>query len=84
MEDSCLFILCSTTFSDDIINKISELLPSPYSKSAYFEIHGKARNQPILPYQPVVMHVNQGVVEFKKIVTGVNKVTEIDWVSLER
>ncbi|OBZ82371.1 hypothetical protein A0J61_09580 [Choanephora cucurbitarum] len=73
-----------TTTSDDIIGRMSDILPSPYSRSAYFEIHAQARNQPVLPYQPVVMYMQQGVVEIKKVVTATNKVVEIDWVSLNR
>ncbi|KAI9487622.1 MAG: hypothetical protein EXX96DRAFT_553994 [Benjaminiella poitrasii] len=73
-----------TTKSDDLISKISEILPQYYSRSAYFEIHARARNQPITPYQPVVMYMNQGVVELKKVVTSTSKVVEVDWVSLER
>jgi hypothetical protein len=63
---------------------MSGVLPAPYSRSANFEIHAQARNQPTTPYQPVIMHMNQGVVELKKIVVATNKVTEIDWCSLER
>ncbi|KAI7899635.1 uncharacterized protein BX663DRAFT_459977 [Cokeromyces recurvatus] len=73
-----------TTKSDDLISKIAEILPQYYSRTAYFEIHAKARNQPIVPYQPVVMYMNQGVVELKKVVTATNKIVEVDWVSLER
>jgi alanyl-tRNA synthetase len=63
---------------------MSETLPSPYSRSAYFEIHAQARNQPVVPYQPVVLYMNQGVVELKKVFVATNKVTEIDWCSLSR
>ncbi|KAI8078021.1 uncharacterized protein B0P05DRAFT_471183 [Gilbertella persicaria] len=72
-----------TTKSDDIIAKMSDILPSPYSRTAYFEIHAQARNQPLVPYQPVVMYMHQGVVELKKVVTNTNKIVEIDWVSLK-
>lgn len=74
-----------TTLSDEIITKMSEVLPSPHSRRVSFEIYANARNQPMVPYQPVVMHMrNQGVVELTKIVTTTNKVTEIEWVSLDR
>ncbi|KAI8383987.1 hypothetical protein BD560DRAFT_322390 [Blakeslea trispora] len=73
-----------TTKSDDIISRMSDILPAPYSRSSHFEIYAQARNQPMLPYQPVVMYMQQGVVEIKKVVTATNKVVEIDWVSLNR
>jgi alanyl-tRNA synthetase len=63
---------------------ISEVLPAPYGRTAYYEIHAQARNQPIVPYQPVIMYMNQGIVELKKVVVATNRVTEIDWCSLER
>ncbi|KAI7893762.1 uncharacterized protein EV154DRAFT_500723 [Mucor mucedo] len=73
-----------TTKSEDVINQMSDLLPEAYGRSAYFEMYADARNQPSVPYEPVVMYMSQGVVELKKIVTKTNKVTEIDWVSLDR
>ncbi|KAI8645889.1 hypothetical protein BD408DRAFT_360882 [Parasitella parasitica] len=74
-----------TTFSDDIMDRISTMLPSAHSRRVSFEIYANARNQPSLRYQPIVMHMkNQGVVELTKIVTTTNKVTEIEWVSLDR
>jgi hypothetical protein len=66
------------------MERISDMLPSSFSKSAVFEIHAKARNQPILPYQPVIMYMSQGVVELKKVVASSNAITEINWCSLER
>ncbi|RCI00369.1 hypothetical protein CU097_007108 [Rhizopus azygosporus] len=68
----------------DIITKFRELFPSPNGKHAYFEIHANARNQPVLPYKPVVLYMNQHAVNFTKIVTGTHRVAEIDWVSLNR
>ncbi|KAL9556054.1 hypothetical protein PS6_002548 [Mucor atramentarius] len=74
-----------TTLSDEIITKMSEVLPSAHSRRVSFEIYANARNQPSMPYQPVVMYMkNQGVVELTKVVTTTNKVTEIEWVSLDR
>lgn len=73
-----------TTKSDEVIARMSDFLPDPYSRSAYFEMYADARNQPSVEYDPVVMYMSQGVVELKKVVTNTTKVTEIDWVSLER
>ncbi|CDH60737.1 hypothetical protein RO3G_04598 [Lichtheimia corymbifera JMRC:FSU:9682] len=73
-----------TTAYEEIITPISEILPKPYNRTACFEIHAKARNQPALPYKPVVLIMNQGIVEFKKVITRKTKVAEIDWVSLDR
>ncbi|KAI7877805.1 hypothetical protein K492DRAFT_238925 [Lichtheimia hyalospora FSU 10163] len=73
-----------TTAYEDIITPISDILPKPYSRTANFEIHVKARNQPTLPYKPVVLIMNQDIVEFKKVITRKTKVAEIDWVSLDR
>jgi hypothetical protein len=63
---------------------IYNVLPEAYSKSGSFEIYANARNQPSMPYQKVVIHMSETVVEWKKIVTKASKVTEIDWVSLDR
>ncbi|CEP08368.1 hypothetical protein [Parasitella parasitica] len=74
-----------TTFSDEIMDRMSSILPPAHSRKVSFEIYANARNQPSLPYQPVVMYMkNQGVVELTKIVTSTNKITEIEWVSLDR
>ncbi|KAL9548785.1 hypothetical protein MBANPS3_005528 [Mucor bainieri] len=74
-----------TTLSDEIITRMSEVLPSAHSRRVSFEIYANARNQPSMPYQPVIMYMkNQGVVELSKVITATNKVTEIDWVSLDR
>ncbi|ORY94101.1 hypothetical protein BCR43DRAFT_495868 [Syncephalastrum racemosum] len=73
-----------TTASEDIITRMTDILPSPHSKSAFFEIHADARNQPALPYKPVIMHLNQGVVEVDKVISQTKQVTEIDWTSLDR
>ncbi|KAG1147930.1 hypothetical protein G6F37_003587 [Rhizopus arrhizus] len=67
-----------------VITKISEMLPPHHGISAYFEIHANARNQPLLPYKPVVLYMSQQAVDFKKIVVATNKITEINWVSLDR
>ncbi|GAA5800274.1 hypothetical protein HPULCUR_005700 [Helicostylum pulchrum] len=73
-----------TTQSEEVIASMSDFLPDPYSRSAYFEMYADARNQPTVEYDPVVMYMSQGVVELKKVVTNTTKVTEIDWVSLDR
>ncbi|KAI8376071.1 uncharacterized protein BYT42DRAFT_373527 [Radiomyces spectabilis] len=73
-----------TTASEETITRISEILPSPFSKIAYFEIHANARNQPALPYKPVIMYMNQGHVELQKVVMRKDTITEIDWISLDR
>lgn len=67
-----------------MITKISKMLPPHHGISAYFEIHANARNQPILPYKPVVLYMSQQAVDFKKIVVATNKITEVNWVSLDR
>lgn len=75
----------STTLSDEIITRMSEVLPSAHSRRVSFEIYANARNQPSMPYKPVIMYMkNQGVVELSKVVTATSKVTEIEWVSLDR
>ncbi|KAI8138549.1 hypothetical protein BJV82DRAFT_630303 [Fennellomyces sp. T-0311] len=73
-----------TTASEDIIQTISEILPKPFNHTGCFEIHAQARNQPTLEYKPVIMIMNQGIVELRKVITRKTKVTEIDWVSLDR
>ncbi|CAO3625960.1 unnamed protein product [Mucor fragilis] len=74
-----------TTLSDEIITRMSEVLPSAHSRRVSFEIYANARNQPSMPYKPVIMYMkNQGVVELSKVVTATSKVTEIEWVSLDR
>ena len=83
--DILMPLVDSTTLSDEIITRMSEVLPSAHSRRVSFEIYANARNQPAMPYKPVVMHMNnQGVVELSKVVTATNKVTEIGWVSLDR
>ncbi|KAI9250904.1 hypothetical protein BDA99DRAFT_522191 [Phascolomyces articulosus] len=73
-----------TTAEERIMSTISEILPRPFKHTGFFEIHCQARNQPALEYKPVVMIMNQGIVELKKVITRQQKVTEIDWVSLDR
>ncbi|KAG0172139.1 hypothetical protein DFQ28_004291 [Apophysomyces sp. BC1034] len=73
-----------TTTSEEIIKRIKGILPNPFGKSSSFEIHAQARNQPIVPYKPVILHMNEGYVDLKKVVLKRNIVTEIDWVSLDR
>ncbi|KAI8059080.1 uncharacterized protein B0P05DRAFT_559014 [Gilbertella persicaria] len=76
-----------TTMDQDIINSISskDLFPSGhYSKTAFFEFHCSARNQPMLPYKPIVLHMNQGVIDVHKVVISEKKVAEVNWVSLDR
>ena len=73
-----------TTLDSNVMEKIAEILPEPYGKTAYYEIYAAVRNQPMVPYQSVTMHMNQGVVELKKAVTKTNVITEVDWVSLDR
>ncbi|KAI8985990.1 hypothetical protein BDB01DRAFT_842815 [Pilobolus umbonatus] len=73
-----------TTKSEAIVLQLDEILPPSCSKSAYFEIHGVARNQPSMPYEPIVMYMNQGVVELKKVVVSTKTMIEINWVALER
>lgn len=66
------------------MDKISEILPDRCDMTSKFEIYAEARNQPSMPYEPVVMEMTMGVVGLKRIVTKVNKVVEVDWVSLDR
>jgi hypothetical protein len=54
------------------------------SKTAIYEFHCSARNQPHVPYKPIVLHMNQGVVDVRKVVICEKVVTEVDWTSLDR
>lgn len=54
------------------------------SKTAIYEFHCLARNSPSLPYTPTVIHMNQGVIDVRKVVINDQTVAEVDWVSLDR
>ncbi|KAI8647907.1 hypothetical protein BD408DRAFT_3527 [Parasitella parasitica] len=54
------------------------------SKTAIYEFHCSARNSPSLPYKPIVIHMNQGVIDVRKVVLSEQTVAEVDWVSLDR
>ncbi|KAL9556029.1 hypothetical protein MBANPS3_002087 [Mucor bainieri] len=54
------------------------------SKTAIYEFHCQARNSPVLPYKPIVLHMNQGVIDVRKVVLSEKTVAEVDWVSLDR
>lgn len=76
-----------TTMDQNILECItsSNVIPqSSYNKTAIFEFHCSARNQPSLPYKPTIIHMNQGVVDLRKIVISEKSVVEIDWVNLDR
>ncbi|KAI7884485.1 uncharacterized protein EV154DRAFT_427967 [Mucor mucedo] len=61
------------------------ILPSPaYNKTSTYEFHCLARNQPIVPFRPVVIHMNEGVINVKKVVLREKVVSKVDWVSLDR
>ncbi|KAI8068342.1 hypothetical protein BC940DRAFT_326170 [Gongronella butleri] len=72
-----------TTADYDTNERLENSLPDFYSRTACFEIHAQARNQPHVPYQPVVMTVNPGAVGLQKVVVRSDCIAEIDWVNLE-
>ncbi|GAN07661.1 hypothetical protein MAM1_0170c07163 [Mucor ambiguus] len=55
-----------------------------HCKTAIYEFHCSARNSPSLPYKPIVLHMNQGVIDVRKVVLSEQTVAEVDWVSLDR
>ncbi|ORX43861.1 hypothetical protein DM01DRAFT_1340618 [Hesseltinella vesiculosa] len=69
-----------TTNNDDVIDGIAAQLPDPFGKTACFEIHAQARNQPTLPYQPIIMTLNPGGVMLTKVVVKKDRLAEVDWV----
>ncbi|KAI8987167.1 hypothetical protein BDB01DRAFT_784848 [Pilobolus umbonatus] len=73
-----------TTNNDILVDIISEKLPIPFNKTSTYEFHCNARNSPNIPYKPVVVHMNQGAVDVKKVVITEHNVAEIDWVTLDR
>lgn len=70
--------------SENFIGSISDFLPRHYSRAAYFEIHCHARISPSIPAKPVTLVMGQGVVELQKVILSQEKITEIDWVCLDR
>ncbi|KAI9252444.1 hypothetical protein BY458DRAFT_523009 [Sporodiniella umbellata] len=66
----------------NVFTKILEMSPTNHGVYPYFEIHARARNQPILPYKPVILHVSQQSVDYKKIVVATQKITEINYNNL--
>ncbi|OBZ90180.1 hypothetical protein A0J61_01768 [Choanephora cucurbitarum] len=77
----------STTLDENIINCMSSerlLQTRPFRKTSFYEFHCQARNQPTLPYRKVVLHMNQGVLDIDKVVITESKVTEVNWISLDR
>ncbi|CAO3585078.1 unnamed protein product [Absidia cylindrospora] len=73
-----------TTIDEQVINTIYGQFPPSYTKTATFEIHAMARNQPTLDYQPIIMNVNPGAVGLQKVVVRNHRASEINWVSLDR
>ncbi|ORZ15720.1 hypothetical protein BCR42DRAFT_328009 [Absidia repens] len=73
-----------TTTDEQVINTIYGQFPPSYTKTATFEIHAMARNQPSLDYQPIIMNVNPGAVGLQKVVVRNHRASEIHWVSLDR
>lgn len=77
-----------TTKEERIINLLAseEIIRDAHchSKTAIYEFHCSARNSPSLPYKPIVLHMNQGIIDVRKVVLGEQTVAEMDWVSLDR
>ncbi|CAO0792670.1 unnamed protein product [Mucor circinelloides] len=77
-----------TTKEERIINLLAseEIIRDAHchSKTAIYEFHCSARNSPSLPYKPIVLHMNQGIIDVRKVVLGEQTVAEVDWVSLDR
>jgi hypothetical protein len=55
-----------------------------YNKTAIFEFHCSGQNQPTIPYKPLVLHLNQGIVNVKKVLPRESTVVEVDWINLDR
>lgn len=61
------------------------ILPTPaYNITSTYEFHCSARNQPSLPFRPVTVHMNQGIINVKKVVLRDRVTSKIDWISLDR
>lgn len=77
-----------TTNEESIINLLAsdQVIGDAHchSKTAIYEFHGSARNSPSLPYKPMVLHMNQGIIDVRKVVLHEQTITEVDWVSLDR
>lgn len=73
-----------TTTSEHFIDTVYSQFPTYSSISKVFEIHALARNQPSLDYQPVIMSIIPGTVDYQKVVLRKHRISEIDWVSLDR
>ena len=56
----------------------------PYRKNAIYEFHCSARNSPQLPYKKNIIHMNQGVIDVRKVVWKERTAAEVNWVSLDR
>ena len=72
------------TTREDVIDSMSELLPQPFKRTAYYEIVANARNQPHCPYSEVVMKINSNIVDLEKVTVSHQTMAEINWVSLDR
>ncbi|KAI9307978.1 hypothetical protein BJ944DRAFT_157056 [Cunninghamella echinulata] len=73
-----------TTTNDNLIEKIKEHIPASPSKTVMFEIHAKARNQPALPYQDIIITINPGAVDIKEVILRRDHITQVNMVSLDR
>ncbi|KAI9482926.1 MAG: hypothetical protein EXX96DRAFT_556162 [Benjaminiella poitrasii] len=75
-----------TTMNEEMISHIvaSAVSTTPYNKTSIYEFHCAARNQPKIPYKPVILYMNEGVINIRKVAINEKKVTEVDWVSLDR
>lgn len=72
------------TTKEAVINNLSDLLPAPFKRSAYYEIVTSARNQPHYPYSEVTLKVNSNVVDLEKVTTNHQDMADITWTSLDR
>ncbi|KAG2183777.1 hypothetical protein INT43_006788 [Umbelopsis isabellina] len=72
------------TTKEAVINNISDVLPAPFKRSAYYEIVTSARNQPHYPYSEVTLKINSNVVDLEKVTTNHQNMAEITWTSLDR
>ncbi|KAI7903918.1 uncharacterized protein BX663DRAFT_349153 [Cokeromyces recurvatus] len=75
-----------TTMDEEIISLIvsNALSTAPYNKTSIYEFHCAARNQPNGRYKPVILYMNEGILDIRKVAINEKKVTEINWVSLDR
>ncbi|KAI8886986.1 hypothetical protein K501DRAFT_52311 [Backusella circina FSU 941] len=74
----------STTVDNDMVDAITDKLPKRYSGTSTYEFHCLARNMPQVDYKETVLYMNEGAMELFKVTISERRLTEVDWVSLDR